>query len=216
MNTMQVNERPIIFSGEMVLAILDGHKMQTRRVVNPQPNDAWARDANIARVTNDEYFWASGDCISELKCHFWVGRRLWVRETFSLIWTEYEPCWEEDETIRDVPHQIHYRADTDDKYPSEWPADMGDDPECPKWRPSIHMPRWASRITLEITDVRVERVQDISDDDAKAEGSKFGNAMWPSDRTTFELLWDSLNAKRGFGWETNPWVWVIAFKRIET
>lgn len=90
------------------------------------------------------------------------------------------------------------------------------------WNPSIFMPRWASRITLEITDVRVERVQEITEEDARAEG--FPGERWatghgdyseiaPSEQ--FRELWDKLNASRGFGWDANPWVWVIEFKRIE-
>lgn len=86
-----------------------------------------------------------------------------------------------------------------------------------KWKPSIHMPRWASRINLEITDIRVERLQEINEEDAKHEGVKrinagdFGMETWSS---AFRNLWDSINSKRGYGWDTNPWVWVIEFKRI--
>lgn len=100
-----------------------------------------------------------------------------------------------------------------------------------KWKPSIHMPRWASRITLEVTDVRVERVQDISEQDALAEGvdmetehgslciniedaSYSSNLVYGSAiKTVFRKLWDSINLKRGYGWDINPWVWVVEFKR---
>ena len=87
-----------------------------------------------------------------------------------------------------------------------------------KWRPSIHMPRWASRITLRVTNVRVERVQEISEEDALAEGV-YGDEAAPFDQATatmcFEALWDSINAKRGYGWDANPWVWVVEFERVE-
>jgi hypothetical protein len=78
------------------------------------------------------------------------------------------------------------------------------------------MPRWASRITLDLTDVRVERVQDISEEDARAEGASYGRPPYQSsEREWFSLLWDSINAKRGYGWDVNPWVWVLSFRRVE-
>jgi hypothetical protein len=86
-----------------------------------------------------------------------------------------------------------------------------------KWRPSIHMPRWASRITLEVTDVRVERVQEISEEDAKTEGvtPSIVGEWWDhlKYRAGFQTLWNSINEKRGFGWDENPWVWVVEFKK---
>ena len=107
-----------------------------------------------------------------------------MRETFGYAWHHAQPSY-------------FYRA-TDDV---GWHPDFGG------WKPSIHMPRSASRITLEITDVRVERVQDISEEDAQAEGV--------DTRQDFAQLWDSINAKRGFGWDVNPWVWVVVFKALE-
>ena len=97
----------------------------------------------------------------------------------------------------DQAESLQYRADEEMKGP---------------WRPSIFMPRWASRILLEITGVRVERVQDIALNDAKAEGVDMYSAQFPVE---FKGLWDSLNAKRGYGWDVNPWVWVVEFKRVE-
>jgi hypothetical protein len=120
------------------------------------------------------------------------GDRLWVRETFSTDGCAcYEPCF--------CP-SVWYKAD-----------DLSEDKELqPKWCPSIFMPRWASRIILEVTGVRVERLQEITNAGALAEGIEPSGVP----RTyvgDFAALWDSLNAKRGYGWDTNPWVWVIGF-----
>lgn len=163
-----MKERPILFSGPMVRAILDGRKTQTRRVVKPRQGmlDDW----------------------TGLPCPYGKpGDRLWVRET----------CYFEQ------PHgEVIYRADPG--------SEKALDPEFTglRWRPSIHMPRWASRITLEIVNVRVERLQDIRVDDARAEGV---TAKWPVHG--FRNLWQSIN---GFGsWDANPWVWVVEFRNME-
>lgn len=134
------------------------------------------------------------------------GDLLWVRETFAQLPGHIE---------------IAYRADFDDCL--RWP---------PKWRPAIHMPRSLSRITLEITDINVERVQGITGPEAIAEGAReinhvgddpthptwtMGSGMWRYDspREAFAAAWDSIYAKRGLGWRVNPWVWVVNFKRVE-
>ena len=176
-----MKERPIIFSGEMVRAILDGRKTQTRRVIKPQP----LRDYAELRS----------------RCpHGVPGDRLWVRETHGFL-----------------AEQVLYRADVPSdfeeyKKTAFWRVE--------KWRPSIHMPRWASRITLEITGVRVELVQRIGLGDITAEGIQAD--LGPAAHSTindsyvrFIELWDSINAKRGYGWDTNPWVWVLEFKQKE-
>jgi len=122
------------------------------------------------------------------------GDRLWVRETwFDVANLEGEPA-----TYRATADHIATRM-----------IEMGSG-----WKPSIFMPRWASRINLEITDIRVERVQEISEDDATAEGATI-NMGFPTSRCWFRCTWDSLNAKRSYGWDVNPWVWVISFRRIE-
>ena len=98
-----------------------------------------------------------------------------------------------------------YRADNDPQF------------EGCRWKPSIHMPKWAARIWLEVTGVRVERVQDISEEDAIAEGIPRGAVQYCGHAIRlFRDLWDSINAKRGYPWEVNPWVWVVEFKRTET
>jgi len=201
-----MNERPILFSGEMVRAILDGRKTQTRRVIKPD----WFRcldfeeQEDIAKAI--------------LQCpHGAAGDRLWVRETWSAVWPG-----EIEVPLRDC--KIEYRADlppgsTD--YPGGWPAEdaRGCD-DAPKWRPSIFMPRWASRITLEIIRIRVERVQDISVVDTIAEGLDVLNpnslaATSGLYKSLYEGLWNTINSKRGFGWDVNPWVWVIEFKMVK-
>lgn len=176
-------ERPILFSGEMVSAILNGRKTQTRRVIKPQP------------VSNP---------FPLQRCPYGVtGDLLWVREThyrWAGCGTPPRTGFNQDRCYDDHPELLsmtrHAQIVT---------------------VPSIHMPRWASRITLRVVDVRVERVQEISESDAKAEGV----AAWHNTtdgtvyRPEFCLLWDSINAAIGFGWEVNPWVWVVEFERAQ-
>lgn len=163
------------------------------------------------------------------------GDRLWVRETFT-IETNFnlDPCeppfndgrpvkWTDSEAWGQYWEQCHYKAT--DSAPDLVHEDdcrkCEDNGYCNSWKPSIHMPHWASRITLEITKVRVERVQEISEEDAKAEGidlkgfrSNTEGIAGREHRIEFASLWDSINAERGFGWEKNPWVWIIEFKRV--
>jgi hypothetical protein len=191
-----VKERPILFSGPMVHAILDGRKTQTRRAIKPQP-DHWCimvgrtlRGGELHIPTyNTEYPERIIPCP-----YGQPGDRLWVRET----WFESNGA---------VHHKAGYsQVDLDGK--SDFPCTV-------KWRPSIHMPRWASRITLEIVEVRVQRVQEISLSDIREEGIEKGLLDVSYDmKQNFITLWDSINAKRGFGWDKNPWVWAIEFKRI--
>ena len=188
-----MKERPILFSGPMVKAILEGRKTQTRRVLKPQPPSIKGQQV-WPNKNGDWSYWIDGSFWQDVKCFYGVpGNRLWVRETFA-------------KNIPWCPHGLTYRVDHIDA--------RGDGPAHPiKWCPSIFMSRWASRITLEITGIRVERVQDISDDDAKAEGvMDIGIKARGGYRSGFADLWDSTNAKRGLGWEQNPWVWVIEFK----
>ena len=171
-----MKEYPIIFSGPMVRAILDGRKTQTRRVIKPQPKGEFCR---YGFHMPTQAIWTD---LTVVSCPYGQpGDLLWVRETFAAAGDQ---SW------------VEYRADCDSK--------------VIRWRPSIHMPRSASRLTLRITDVRVQRVQEISEEDARAEGTTgLAGAM-----TGFPYLWESINAKRGYGWNTNPWVWAISFERI--
>jgi hypothetical protein len=222
-----MTDRPIIFSAEMVLEILKGCKTQTRR-------KAPIRELNILQHPGDMITWSvsflkavkgvlsnhSGGKFSDLQARSIIasqfnpygkpGDLLWVRETWGAVWPADEPV-----PLRQC--EIEYRADlppgcTD--RPGEWPADEGNGPEVPKWRPSIHMPRWASRITLRITDIRVERLQDISCADAEAEGAGHEEGLTGGQaREAFSHLWNKINGPGA--WEANPWVWVVAFERVK-
>lgn len=204
----EVKERPILFSGPMVRGILDGRKTQTRRVVamtkqEPLENVTWGYTVFTlpgyismrARHANGEY----GESFVKLK-YGKPGDQLWVRETwyddFGVDRSEIEVQLREG---------VYYRADGEahDQF-EDW-ADL-------KWRPSIFMPRWASRITLEITNVRVERLQDISEEDAKAEGVE-GLEVYPTVRGQFARVWEKINGKK-HPWESNPWVWVVEFRKL--
>ena len=211
-----MSEKPILFSGPMVRAILDGRKTMTRRVMkfNAKQCKDWgitgSADAYDVTPHSDGKAWGflvAGDMgYADVKCPYGgPGDRLWVREAFRY--------WFQEDVLMDC---IDYAAggapmkpegldfDTGMRFSERCAADS-------KFRPSIHMPRWASRLTLEVTTVRVERLQDISEADARAEGCPVecqeGNAVdW------FSGLWDGINAKCGYGWDSNPWVWVIEFK----
>ena len=214
--------RGMIFNGEMVRAILDGRKTQTRRIMKPQPEPCprgghwWP--SNVFKtmlyveeeMQNGKGGW--GGLVGDA-CPFGdVGDRIWVRETFQgpLV---HEELFEEYSAYPEKFEKPEY---------CEYAADGGVRPEyCDLddnlrhgWRPSIHMPRWASRILLEITNVRVERLKSISDSDAIREGCSTAN-MKSGDcvADVFARLWASIYGAES--WNANPWVWVIEFKRVE-
>ena len=198
-------ERPILFNGDMVRAIIAGRKTQTRRPVKIDMANAFDPPRGEEDVAAGYPWFEDGegnlhkavDC-----CPFGqVGDRLWVREAWAPL---------------DVSRTgAYYRADIKN-------------PKTGGWRPSIHMPRWACRIVLEITNIRVERVQDISEDDAIADGgleAMVDDAIWiipgTEDGVTrtpeyaFESIWNAFYSAHGLGWDANPWVWVIEFKMVE-
>jgi hypothetical protein len=205
-----MKEHPILFTGDMVRAILDGRKTETRRMIKPQPNTEIAclyyqRIGSIFRG-----YMPPGEPadVPDIKCPYGSpGDHLWVRETFQphpeagVIYPE--GC---------IPsNTVCYAADF-----SKEDYDI-----CKPWRTSIHMPRWASRITLEVVDIRVERVQDITVEGAKAEAAVchpgdyvIGQEDRDITKFLFGALWDSINKKRGYSWESNPLIWVVQFKRI--
>jgi hypothetical protein len=225
-------ERGILFSAPMVRAILAGKKTQTRRVVIPQPAAGCRFEMNGAGthalhlgppLTADSPAFC---CVPvgpkyldhRLACPYGAdGDRLWVRETWQ-AWRQINVEYDEWEVETDVELMrnatLEYRATSDSLGP---------------WRPSIFLPRWASRITLEITEVRVQRLQDISEDDALAEGCSGhdpdpvdqggaiyawkGRSSAPCPRAHFLALWDGINGKRA-PWASNPWVWAITFRRL--
>ncbi|PLG17300.1 hypothetical protein B6J05_14445 [Klebsiella quasipneumoniae] len=220
-----MTERGMIFNGEMVRALLDGRKTQTRRIMAPQPAD----DIERCIFPNPEAIgWKSslrhkhGSTTAHF-CHYGKpGDRIWVRETFQGPLFDYDlmDSYCKDPTPFEKPEFCVYKADG---VPAPEFYDANDELHC-CWRPSIHMPRWASRILLEITDVRVERLNAISQEDAQAEGMELtgwrptysdpdsgGEVLTPYDN--FAQLWESIYGEES--WKANPWVWVIEFKRVE-
>ncbi len=220
-------DRPILFSGPMVRAILDGRKTQTRRVIEPYENAphpfSGAKAApNLVTVAVPARL--GGFTPGPTFCtRYAPGDRLWVRETFVTGFNI------DDELGRPVgDRKVWYRAT--DSGLTWFDPDTETTLDNPPWKPSVHMPRWASRLTLIVTDVRVQRLRDISEADALAEGveSRFirpvpgdGSAQtwWfgtADGRLTpiaaFRDLWDSLNAARGYGWDRNPWVCAVTFE----
>lgn len=198
-----MKERGLIFNGEMVRAILDGRKTQTRRIMKNQPaGDFPQTPALIRNVVGAGFQWYGHYGESGIfNCPFGaVGDRIWVRETWA-------------EAGASAPDLKLYRAD----YPKHVPTHYENVPSADeiRWTPSIHMPRWASRLTLEITGVRVERLASVSDEDAGKEGypanpAPYGGTMnkW----LWFRGLWDSIYPDQSF--KHNPWVWVIEFKVV--
>lgn len=210
-----LRERPMIFSAEEVQAIRDGRKTQTRRVVKPQPRN---RNTTAVAIAGDgiyEEFSPRGLLVDTRtwRCPYGQpGSRLWVREGFY--------------TAGDNKKLLGYVADSDHPHGEPYYK-----------KPPIHMPRWASRLTLTLTDVRVERVQEISEKDVAADGIEVefhapgsygisdpcatgtvtlpgGTQVWSTALECYRRLWDSLNAKRGYGWDVNPWVWVLSFLMV--
>jgi hypothetical protein len=252
-----VREKPILFSGPMVKALLTGAKTQTRRLLKPQPVRTLPNAKTVESVGHDPldivraigWRWqkskswsayaadeagpgAFANALANFSPYGVTGDRLWVRETWSRMGLDVYPCpgcW--------------YRSDfTDFEDPSRGnlmhdQGCSGNDGNCWaceerrhgkfKWKPAIHMRRALSRITLKVTSVRVERLQAITEEDALAEGLRpvpgAGGALYPSKlaarasstaRGEFQKLWDSLNGRRA-PWASNPWVWVLSFRRLQ-
>ena len=214
-----MKEHPIIFNSEMIKAVLDGRKTQTRRIVKwplkgGSPNPILRITEGISRGT---YIAHDGNGNNTIFCPYGkVGDKLWVREAFccGVEWdyekpSELDPlCGANDIWFPSGQNEV----ENPDK--AEKPEGYG------KTRPSIFMPRWASRITLEITAIRVERVKDMTEGDAIAEGIDAPPMIRTREQVEklwldFKTLWDSINKKRGYGWESNPWVWVVEFKVIK-
>lgn len=217
-----MKETGIIMSGNHPKLILDGTKTMARRVIKLKPPvNEFGREWSTP-FTNDGITWVFtagfGMATRQLrvKCPYGgIGDRLWVRETWRV------GSWDE-KWIQSMDDALAAGLISDkDTGVFQWKD--GKSP-C-RWRPSIFMPRWASRITLEITDIRVERVQEINSEDAAKEGVRYASGSYELEWFTpnarerkriedFSTLWDSLNAKRGYGWEVNPWVWVLSFRRL--
>ncbi len=214
-----MSEYPIIFIAPMVRAILEGRQTQTRRVIKPQPDvglmgDAWYPGSpddydHAKHYANEEHFLRGMPL--DFSPYGQPGDLLWVRETFRYT-TGHPGDWRA---------SVYYLADhtrvaKEMSTPSVGIVDYG------RTRPSIHMPRWASRLTLEITRISVERLQEITEEDAENEGVEAPIEIrnWEDSgyresfgyRHSFSRLWDDING--GYPWDTNPWVWVIEFERL--
>ena len=229
-----MNFHPILFAGEMIRANLEGRKTQTRQVVKfPYPS-TWDRAKVPARWDPSDFVWVDhadpcGTYPTLTVCPYGVpGDVLWARETWATDHKMFYPCFPVVYAADGSPasHEIVkgrvYSPEAKDWFPF-------------RWRPSIHMPKWACRLWCRVESVRVERVQDISEADAAAEGVAvpWVGGAWPwiakiqtpwrsigqadnSPKLLYSHLWDSINAKRGFGWKANPWVWAITYTPTTT
>jgi uncharacterized protein YqfB (UPF0267 family) len=217
-----MKERGILFQAPLVRAILAGQKTVTRRLMKPQPMPI-PDDVERVKPYDDSGFWwlcdkvRSAVSMHDAPClgpYGYKGDRLWVRETWATLTGN---------GIRTV-----YRADGEDPR-TGWDDTPAERRPAMIWRPSIFMPRKASRITLEVTSVRVERVNEISEEDAKAEGVTPLTGVAPEQQIisgegrtqgthpytlAFAVLWDTINDKDGCRWVDRPWVWVVGFRRL--
>lgn len=216
------NEKPILFNTEMVKAILVDKKTMTRRIIKPQPRFKLIYGNNVQgkpvwREYSEEPL-ADPNIGSPLgyrhRCPWQVGDILWVRETF---------CYDD---FDDGEKNVYHKADYTEKEVKELFTDLD-----MKWKPSIHMPRTAARLFLEVKGIRVERLQDITEEDAIDEGIVWtdegplhahylnhdlnASLNFKTPKEAFSSLWDSIYAERGNGWDVNPFVWVVEFERIE-
>jgi hypothetical protein len=233
---VRVTERPILFNSDMVRAILEGRKTQTRRPIKisflPGYNPEWTGYKPV--FENGCFFLAGSNgesATKKVKCPFGkVGDRLWVREAWQQFFEDEVPAdrFKGQRGTMGIPAQpelksyYYYRADGEFKHPEFGEA---------AWRPSIHMPKEAARIWLKVDEVRVERVREITEEDAKAEGiidggcTNCGNSSFPSScgcdnpspdfKDAFFYLWNNIYEKQGLGTIYNPWAWVVEFHRLE-
>lgn len=221
-----MQERPIVFNADMIRAILEGRKTQTRRPLIKARDEAgtWAGAVLPAAESGWIAWWPGTEPgLSEFTkrayrvgfpCPYGqTGDRLWVRETWA-------PCGD--------GGAVWYRAGVPAYRAGRWDGRSWEPfspiyglpiPRDIRWKPAIHMPRWASRLTLEVTDVRVQRLQEITDEAAAAEGVTAWRDTHPNHATTyvpeFRLTWDAIYAKRCLDWDAAPWVWAITFRRID-
>lgn len=242
------SEKPLLFSGPMVRAILAGQKTVTRRIAVRKGWDITSVNPHGLPITQR----GGGKGFAAVQTEVWEcpygepGDQLWVREAWQFKnWTDGECAKAGCPDAAKHPTETYLGEPTRAIYRASYNECIGDPGP---WKPSIHMPRWASRITLEVTGLRVERLQNVSHDDVLAEGTqvpvtedgslvcrvsgKFTpSSYWPCDtwdelkrrddfeqqwfRCHFASLWDELNASRGFSWDSNPWVWVVSFRRVD-
>lgn len=209
-----MKEKPILFSTEMVQAILEGRKTQTRRVVKGMALE-WLQPGMFI----PKYVASPKNYMSPFG---FAGDQLWVRETFGMVCPEMmdEDQW--GKLCVERPHHFDPQSTDEDGvaaaiYHADGEFDFKDYADRSfKWKPSIYMPRWASRITLDIVNLRIERLHDISNEDAICEGvvgfSSPYSEEGPSPRDKYRDLWEKINGIHS--WDLNPWVWVIEFKKV--
>lgn len=228
--SVAIKERGILFKAPMVRAILEGRKTQTRRIMKPQyDGDAlcsprWfhtTKEDTHGQLTDGDLIFGTFDDNGEFGARFpygAIGDRLWVRETWC------HAADDDDRMKYNADGNLdssccHYRAGGLDVVHVDGAETKSGLPKSP-WVPSIFMPRWASRITLEITNVRVERLNDITEEDAADEGIKFDTSLmgywegYNTAREAFAKLWESINGAGS--WSANPWLWVIEFQRVQS
>lgn len=228
-----MKERPILFSAPMVRALLNCTKSQTRRVVKLQKEPTTYPQTNgvqFVQIGGKQYWWNSQPDhpahVTKACPYGQPGDRLWVRETWQGPLMDLDTMENEYRASPDDFHKPEYCVYAADGGPAPEFITLDDGLVC-RWRPSIHMPRWASRINLEITGVRVEKLQDISEADSVSEGCQAiqgcewrtfeeADAGIPMHKHTaidaYSALWDAINGPGS--WDANPWVWVVEFKRV--
>lgn len=190
-----MTDRPIIFSAPMIRALLEGRKTQTRRIIKPQPDPD-----GLAKFIDKDYWVDTSERKYKLPN---VGDRLYVRENCAAF-----ERTDGTNGVKFPANDAFLKIANTPEAALKWVKLYGYRGEKGAKVPSIHCPRWASRLTLVVTKVRVQKVQDISEDDAVAEGIE---RLQGGATSAFWVLWDSLNEKRGFGWQTDPWVVALTF-----
>ena len=217
-------EKPILFNTEMVKAIMSGKKIMTRRIVKHQPPENSIIHGRVMSSTEPKNEGCVGwgpneECVNHYsKIPYEIGQVLWVRETWAQLDMDYRAVSGKLDIQEFKGCPIAYKADNDAPEHFNY------------WRPSIHMPRTAARLFLKVTNIRVERLQDITQEDIESEGLWFYSQEYRDEickwrdcvsairgtrKKYFKKLWNSINSKRGYGWDVNPWVWVVEFERIE-
>lgn len=214
-----MTDKPILFNGEMVRATLADEKGCTRRIVKGSED---CEGMDLIRDRKGECFargwWSSDGATQTVEFEPLVqpGHTLWVREAWYCddYRVQSGPYLRPDDwTDEDQKQLMYYRERDHAGGNAAYTGFAGETMQCP-WKPSIHMPRWASRITLEVTGVRIEKLQEMNRGDAMAEGCPFPNmAKGPNPLDWFKELWDGINGKGS--WAANPWVWVYEFKRVK-
>ena len=220
-----MTDHGILMKGEMVRAYFAGLKWMTRRTrgldeINKNPDDWKFKGFNQTQRAIFLNQYSNREKLVRPP-YGWLGDILWFKETYAVICKEADPfCFCTTDEEEKANHYIEYRSDTNNLYPGDWPEEEARGSEiAPKWKSSMFMPRKYSRITVPVTNVRIERLYAITRADIDAEGTPpIPNQMiYKNDNyqrfQDFRYLWDSINAKRGMGWDFNPWVFIYEFPK---